>query len=91
MRIFVFYFQIVDGTAVCAECSYPMCSAECSTRNIHTQECAVLRGVPSGSEGVNYKVVAVLRLLQLRDSSSPRWEQIGRAGDLIFIPAIMLL
>ena len=68
-----------------------MCSEECSAHIAHTQECAVLRRVPSGSDGVNYKVVAVLRLIQLRNSCSPQWEQTGRAGDLIVIPAIMLL
>jgi hypothetical protein len=72
-------FQIVDGSYVCPVCSYPMCSVECSISSVHTQECAVLRGVQHDGEGLNYKIVAVIRLLNLRDSSSHLWEQIGKA------------
>ena len=74
-----FVFQIVDGSYVCPVCSYPMCSVECSMCSVHTQECAVLKGVQHGSEGVNYKIVAVIRLLNLRDSFSHLWEQIGKS------------
>ena len=74
-----FVFQIVDGSYVCPVCSYPMCSVECSMCSVHTQECAVLRGVQHGSEGVNYKIVAVIRLLKLKDSCSLLWEHIGKA------------
>ena len=71
-------FQIVDGSYVCPLCGYSICSLECSMSSVHTQECVVLKGVQHGSDGVNYKIVAVIRLLNLRDLSGHLWEQIGK-------------
>ena len=85
-----FVFQIVDGSYVCPVCSYPMCSVECSMCSVHTQECAVLKGVQRSSEGVNYKIVAVIRLLHLINSCSDIWEQIGKALKRLKLVIILL-
>ena len=86
-----FVFQIVDGSYVCPVCSNPMCSVECSMCSVHAQECAVLTGdVQRHNVGFNYKIVAVIRLINMRASSSNLWEHIGKALERLKLIIILL-
>eukprot|EP00092_Neocalanus_flemingeri_P012330 GFUD01013291.1.p1 GENE.GFUD01013291.1~~GFUD01013291.1.p1 ORF type:complete len:467 (+),score=105.34 GFUD01013291.1:105-1505(+) len=76
--------QSVDGSTVCPVCSYPMCSVSCCTSSVHTQECGVLQGEHQDREdsgGVNYQIVAVIRLLSVRETDSQVWAQIDELMD----------
>ena len=62
---------------MCPACLHTICSKSCSLGEEHSEECGVLQGL-QGGEGVSYQIVAVLRLLRVRDRDAELWGRIGR-------------
>jgi len=69
--------KVTDGKQVCHTCSFPMCSETCRESSSHNKECNLLIGVDEN----NLKIIAVLRLLLLRESDSDNWKNIDTLRD----------
>ena len=64
----------------CPQCWWPLCSLECATSSLHTQECSILAkdtqhvGAPQCyEESLSYDLIMVLRVLLLRASKPGAW------------------
>jgi len=66
----------------CVGCGWPVCGTQCSERDTHRrQECHLLARLSKETNIWQYEVVAVLRLLLLREEDELVWDQIDLLMD----------
>ena len=69
---------------MCRRCGLPVCGHICEESNSHDRECLILREIQLKKK--NYAVVAVVRLLLLKNAGGENWRRIGThwtGGDFL--------
>ena len=74
-------YRPLTGTCRCRRCGWPLCSEPCEESDQHQAECDATARSPlgplTGDEGVDwYPCVAVLRLLELWETSPGNWARL---------------